>query len=84
MFVPYNTYDLTNKKLKYADILDEGTINPKYIQNCTEYGLLRQPKSSSKHIYGKRVFYMDEDSWSILGEDSYDTRGNLGELGCTV
>ena len=83
MFVPYNTYDLTNKNLKYADILDEGTVNPKYMR----YELHRvwvveaTLKSNSKHIYGKRVFYMDEDSWSILGEDCYDTRGNLWRIG---
>ncbi len=83
MFVPYNTYDLTNKSLKYADILDEGTVNSKYMR----YELHRvwvveaTLKSNSKHIYGKRVFYMDEDSWSILGEDCYDTRGNLWRIG---
>ena len=83
MFVPYNTYELTSKSLKYDDILDEGTVNPKYMR----YELHRvwvveaTLKSSSKHIYGKRVFYMDEDSWSILGEDCYDTRGNLWRIG---
>ena len=34
-------------------------------------------KAGQKHIYGKRTFYLDEDSWNVLEEDSYDTRGNL-------
>jgi len=34
-------------------------------------------KPTSKHIYGKRVFYLDEDSWTVLHEDAYDTRKQL-------
>ena len=38
-------------------------------------------KAGQKHIYGKRTFYLDEDSWNVLEEDSYDTRGNLWRVG---
>jgi hypothetical protein len=34
-------------------------------------------KPGSKHIYGKRVFYLDEDSWTVLYEDAYDSRKQL-------
>jgi hypothetical protein len=34
-------------------------------------------KSGQRHIYGKRTLYLDEDSWSVLAEDAYDTRGAL-------
>ena len=83
MFVPYNTYDLTNKNLKYEDILGEGTVNAKFMRYEMHRVWVVEAtlKSTSKHIYGKRVFYMDEDSWSILGEDCYDTRGNLWRVG---
>ncbi len=83
LYVPYNTYKITDKKLKYSDVIDDGTVNAELMR----YELHRiwvveaTLKLSSKHIYGKRVFYMDEDSWSILGEDSYDTRGNLWRVG---
>jgi len=30
-----------------------------------------------RHIYAKRTFYIDEDSWSVVSEDAYDTRGGL-------
>jgi ligand-binding sensor domain-containing protein len=30
-----------------------------------------------RHIYAKRVFYVDEDSWGILVADQYDNRGRL-------
>jgi hypothetical protein len=83
MYVPYNTYDVTSKKLKYKDVLGDGTVN----SNLMRYELHRVwiveaiLKSSSKHIYAKRVFYLDEDSWSIVGEDCYDTRNNLWRVG---
>jgi hypothetical protein len=34
-------------------------------------------KPGQRHIYGKRTLYLDEDSWSVLAEDAYDTRGAL-------
>lgn len=34
-------------------------------------------KEEFRHVYGKRVFYIDEDSWQILVADSYDDRGGL-------
>jgi hypothetical protein len=37
-------------------------------------------KPGQRHIYGKRVFYIDEDSWGILAADLYDGRGELWRL----
>ena len=34
-------------------------------------------KSGTSHIYSRRTFYIDEDSWSILAVDKYDGRGQL-------
>jgi len=34
-------------------------------------------KSGTSHIYNKRVFYIDEDSWQILAADLYDSRGQI-------
>ncbi len=34
-------------------------------------------KDGTSHIYKKRVFYIDEDSWSIAVTDKYDTRMEL-------
>jgi len=33
-----------------------------------------------RHIYAKRVFYIDEDSWSIAHIDQYDGRGELWRI----
>jgi hypothetical protein len=34
-------------------------------------------KKGKRHIYAKRVFYSDEDTWIIVLADAYDGRGNL-------
>lgn len=79
VYVPYNTYKLSDKSLKYKDIIRPGSINPDFVR----YELHRvwvvegKLKPGQRHIYGKRTFYLDEDSWSVLAEDAYDTRGGL-------
>jgi hypothetical protein len=83
MYVPYNTYKIGDKSLKYADILDKNTIK----SDLMRYELHRvwvveaTLKEGQKHVYGKRTFYLDEDSWMILVEDAYDTRGELWRIG---
>jgi hypothetical protein len=79
VYVPYNTYKLSDKSLKYKDIIRPNSINPDLVR----YELHRvwvvegTLKPGQRHIYGKRTFYLDEDSWSVLAEDAYDTRGGL-------
>jgi hypothetical protein len=79
IYVPYNSYKLSDKSLKYKDIVRPKSINPDFVR----YELHRvwvvegTLKPGQRHIYGRRTFYLDEDSWSVLAEDAYDTRGGL-------
>jgi hypothetical protein len=79
VYVPYNVYKLGDKSIKYKEIIGKRTINPDLVR----YELHRvwvvegTLKQGQRHIYGKRTFYLDEDSWSVLAEDAYDTRGGL-------
>jgi len=79
MYMPYNSYKLGDPKVKYGDILKAGHIN----QDLARYELHRvwvveaTLKPGTSHIYSKRVFYIDEDSWAILATDKYDGRGEL-------
>ncbi len=34
-------------------------------------------KPTSRHIYAKRMIYIDEDSWAATLADNYDARGQL-------
>jgi len=79
MYVPYNSYKLSDPALKYADLLKPGHMN----QDLARYELHRvwvveaTLKPGTSHIYAKRVFYIDEDSWTILASDKYDGRNEL-------
>ncbi|MCS3902339.1 hypothetical protein J2T55_000335 [Methylohalomonas lacus] len=79
MIVPYNNYRLQSPELSYADILTPRHIN----QAHTRYELHRvwvveaTLKEGARHIYKRRTFYIDEDSWQILAVDQYDNRDEL-------
>ncbi len=34
-------------------------------------------KPNARHLYAKRVLYLDEDSWQAALADNYDSRGQL-------
>ncbi len=79
MYIPYNSYVIHSDKYKYKDIIQKGHID----QNLARYELHRvwivegEVKPTTTHIYAKRRFYFDEDSWQIVLVDIYDRRGQL-------
>ncbi len=79
MYIPYNSYKLHSKDAKYADILKPGHINPDYVrwEKHRVWVVEASLKSGMRHVYGKRVFFIDEDSWQIHVADLYDARGEL-------
>ena len=83
MFVPYNTYRVGNKSLKYADVIGKGTVKSDLMryEKHRVWVVEATLKTGSKHIFGKRVFLLDEDSWMIVVEDCYDTRGQIWRVG---
>jgi hypothetical protein len=79
LYVPYNSFVLHDGKYKYADIMKKTHIN----QDLPRYELHRvwvvdsTTKPGTTHIYKRRTFYVDEDSWAILVVDIYDRRDQL-------
>lgn len=79
MYVPYNSYKLHSKDVKYDDIVKPNHIN----QDLARYELHRvwvveaTLKAGTSHIYAKRRFYIDEDSWQIVVADHLDGRGQM-------
>ena len=79
LYIPYNAYRIHAQDLYYDDIVGKQHINPE----LARYELHRvwvvegTLKPGMKHIYGRRVFYIDEDSWQIAVADNYDLEGNL-------
>jgi hypothetical protein len=79
LFVPYNAYKLHDQSVRPDDVIRAGHIN----QKLTRYELHRvwvveaKRRTGINHIYDRRVFYVDEDSWQILMSEEYDQAGNL-------
>lgn len=80
-FVPSNTYRFVFGKNKEA-ILGKQHLNP----DAVRYELRRvwvveaTLKPGKRHVAPKRTFYIDEDSWTILAADTYDSSGKLSRV----
>ena len=81
-FIAYNSYKIHSDTVKYADVLTPLHINPELVR----YELHRVWKVDSvlkegkRHIYKRRTFYLDEDSWQIATVDIYDNRDQLWRI----
>jgi hypothetical protein len=78
-YIPYNNHRLHDKSLSYDDIIQPGHIS----SDLVRYELHRvwvvegTLKQGQRHVYQKRTFYIDEDTWQIATADHYDQRGEL-------
>jgi hypothetical protein len=80
IFIPYNNYKLDDPSLKLDDLLStNGHVNPDYMRYEPHrvWVLEATLKPGKRHIYGKRVLYIDEDSWIAVLADNYDGKGQL-------
>ena len=79
LYIPYNSYKLHDDQYDYSDIILQGHLN----QDLTRSELHRvwvveaDLKPGTTHIYKKRTFYIDEDTWQIAAVDIYDARDQL-------
>jgi len=78
MLIPYNTYRLTYHK-KAAEVTTPNFINPDLVrwELHRVWVVEATLKPGKRHIYAKRTFYLDEDSWTALAADQYDAKGRL-------
>ncbi len=82
IYVPYNDYKMAYGS-KAADLLQPHYLNPDDVRWelhrvwVVEASLL----PGKRHIYSKRTFYLDEDSWAAVASDEYDARGQLYRAG---
>jgi len=79
MYVPYNSLKIKNELSRENLLLTINHINHEY----TRYEKHRvwiveaKLKKNKSHVYKRRVFYIDEDSWNILLVDLYDNENRL-------
>lgn len=78
-YIPVNSFELHSDKHKYNDIINANHIK----QDLTRYELRRvwevdsTLKDGTSHIYKRRTFFVDEDTWSMALADIYDNRDEL-------
>ncbi|WP_407644836.1 DUF1329 domain-containing protein [Flocculibacter collagenilyticus] len=79
LYIPYNSYKLHSKDLAYSDILHAGHINPEHVrwEKHRVWVVEANLKDGMRHVYKKRKFFIDEDSWQIHVADLYDNRDEL-------
>lgn len=79
LYIPYNSYKLHSDKLEYDDIIKAGHINPEHVryEKHRVWVVEANLKEGTRHIYKKRVFYIDEDSWQVHVAESYDNRDQM-------
>lgn len=82
MFIPYNAYKIQSALADghaEEDVAMEKHINPDFLrwEKHRVWVVEANLKPGQRHIYKKRVFFIDEDSWYAVLEDRYDGRGGL-------
>lgn len=79
MFIPANAYRIHQPTVKYASLLTPQHPNPDFLR----YELRRvwvvegTLKEGFRHLFSKRVLFMDEDTGHAVATDIYDSRGQL-------
>lgn len=82
MLVPYNAYQAVYQS-KQDDLLKPNHLNPDLVrwEMHRVWVVEATLKPGKRHVYSKRTFYLDEDSWAALASDEYDARGQLWRAG---
>ncbi|MBO9648115.1 MAG: DUF1329 domain-containing protein [Variovorax sp.] len=81
-YVPYNTYRFTYND-KPDEVFQPKSINPSVLRwELHRVWIVEATlKEGKRHVYSRRTFYLDEDSWAALASDQYDGRNQLWRAG---
>lgn len=82
LFIPYNTYRFTYNA-KPEDVFQAKFINPAVLrwELHRVWVVEGKLKDGKRHVYSRRTYYLDEDSWAFAAVDEYDGRGQLWRVG---
>jgi len=78
MYIPYMGYRMQFAK-NGEDVAKANHVNPDLMrwELHRVWVVEATLKPDKRHIYSKRIFYLDEDSWVAVASDQYDARGQL-------
>lgn len=79
-YIPYNSYKLHgDTSLDYDDMIAARHLNPDNLRYELHrvWSVSATLRGDARHIYARRDFLVDEDSWQIAIADHYDERGEI-------
>ncbi len=78
IIIPSSNYDFLFQT-QVKDLLGEKFLKPEYIrwEKHRVWIVEAKLKDGRRHLYSKRRYYMDEDSWTAYTGETYDARDNL-------
>jgi len=79
IYIPYNNYEVSSNNITYEELLQPGHLNPQFTryEKHRVWVVEANLKEGARHVYKKRVFYIDEDTWGVAVADQYDSGGDL-------
>jgi len=79
MYIPYNAYKFTFYQGPVDKALFPHFVNPDLVrwELHRVWVLEATLKPGKRHVYSKRLFFIDEDTWAMTAADNYDKRGDL-------
>lgn len=79
MLVPYNDFRITNTLSKKEDYLEKKFVNPSALrfEKHRVWVVDATRKSGARHVYSRRTFYIDEDCWCMVSQETYDNAGKI-------
>lgn len=81
MYIPYNNYRYAT--LPVDEVFGKDHLNPEALrwELHRVWVVEADLKPGSRHAYSKRVFYFDEDNWTLVEADAYDQDGEIWRVG---
>ncbi|MFL6696927.1 MAG: DUF1329 domain-containing protein [Vitreoscilla sp.] len=77
MFIPYNAYKAQESPME--TVLTPNVVNPDVMrwELHRVWVVEATLKAGARHIYSRRVYYLDEDSWNFALYEAFDQAGKL-------
>ena len=75
----HNNFRMASKEVKYADLFKPVVINQDYprYELRRNHVITANVRPDTRHIYSKRLFWVDDDSAQVVDTANYDARGKI-------
>jgi hypothetical protein len=81
LLIGYNAYRIADRTLRYGDIIKPRNLDPELLRYEKHRVWVVEATRREAHVFAKRIFYVDEDTWQVAQEEAYNEKGQLGRFG---